>query len=442
MESFCWRRLPLCALLVLVWVCCSRHEGTRPHAVTMWAIGAEGERLRPLVEWFSRENPDLRLRVQTIPWSAAHEKLITAVAGGTQPDLCQLGNTWMPEFHAMQALASLDSFIAQSPVVRPERYFAGPWASAVFGGKAYGVPWYVETRVLFYRTDLLAAVGFPQAPRTWDDLYQACRRLTVDVDGDGRPDRYGLTLPVNVWEQLLLFTWQAGGWILAEDLCTPAVTSEQSKEAWRFYVRFFREGLVPVTSGLLTDLFQAFESGYYAMFFSGPWMITQLAQNCPGLRGRWSVAPMPTFRSGESWAGGCNLVIFSKSRHKAEAWRVVEFLSRSEVQKEWYRLTSDLPAVVEAWQDSAMERDSLIQVFHRQLQQTRPAPQVPEWEQIAARINRWLEAAVYGKVTVDQALEGLARDIESIMRKRPSLRRQNQITSAAGGSRGQDAEGP
>ncbi|MDZ7294106.1 MAG: sugar ABC transporter substrate-binding protein [candidate division KSB1 bacterium] len=386
----------------------------------MWAIGAEGERFGPLVEWFRRENPGVDLRVQTIPWSAAHEKLITAVAGGTQPDLCQLGNTWMPEFYAMQALAPLDSFIALSSVVKPERYFPGPWASGVFGGRVYGIPWYVETRVLFYRTDLLAQVGFPEGPRTWEELYEACRRLTVDADGDGRPDRYGLTLPVNVWEELLFFTWQAGGSILAKDLYTPAVTSEESKEAWRYYVRFFREGLVPVTSGLLTDLFQAFESGYYAMFFSGPWMVAQLKQNCPTLTGRWMVAPMPTFRTADSWAGGCNLVLFRKSKHKAEAWRVVEFLSRPEVQREWYRLTSDLPAVEDAWSDSTLTSDPFIQVFHTQLQHTRPAPQVPEWEQIAARINRWLEAAVYGKVTVDQALEALARDIHSIMRKRPA----------------------
>jgi len=385
----------------------------------MWAIGAEGERLGPLVEWFMRENPEVRLSVQTIPWSAAHEKLITAVAGGTQPDLCQLGTTWMPEFHAMQALAPLDSLVAFSAVVKPERYFPGAWATGVFAGHVYGVPWYVETRLLFYRTDLLAEAGYPQGPRNWQELYEACRRLTVDSEGDGRPDRYGLTLPVNVWEELLFFTWQAGGDILAEDLRTPAVTSEESKEAWRFYVRFFREGLVPVTSGLLTDLFDAFESGYYAMFFSGPWMLTQVAENCPGLAGRWSVAPMPKFRTGDSWAGGSNLVIFRKSTRKAEAWRVIEFLSRTDVQKEWYRLTSDLPAVEEAWADCSLAANSLIQAFHEQLKHTRPAPQVPEWEQIAARINRWLEAAVYGKVTVEKAVENLARDIESIMRKRP-----------------------
>ncbi|MGQ9854139.1 MAG: hypothetical protein ACUVTG_12165, partial [Candidatus Oleimicrobiaceae bacterium] len=143
------------------------------------------------------------------------------------------------------------------------------------------------------------------------------------------------------------------------------------------------------------------------------------AQNCPAIAGRWSVRPMPLCRTQDSWAGGSNLVIFRKSMRKNEAWRVIEFLSRPEIQVEWYKITSDLPAVEAAWQESVLVGDPLIQVFHTQLHHARPAPQVPEWEQIAARINRWLEAAVYGKVTVEEALQRLAADIESIMRKRP-----------------------
>lgn len=388
----------------------------------VWAIGAEGERLNVLARQFQSENPEIRLEVQTIPWSAAHEKLITAVAGGTEPDICQLGNTWMPEFHAMRALAPLDSFIAASSAVNTDNYFAGPWATNVFDGRVYGVPWYVETRALFYRTDLLAAVGLDHPPATWDELYEAAHRLVRDENGDGKPDRFGITLQVNVWEQILFFTWGANGAILADDLQTPVVTSSQTREAWEYYVRFFREGLVPVESGLLSNLFNAFETGYYAMFISGPWMLTQVAQNCPAIAGKWTVTMMPKFRTQDSWAGGSNLVIFRKSSRKAAAWCFIEYLSRPEIQLQWYRLLSDLPAVKSAWEDSLLSNDPKVRVFYEQLQHTRPAPQVPEWEQIASRINRWLEVAVYGRTSVDEALQGLEEDIGRIMRKRGGKR--------------------
>ena len=405
------------ALFILLLAACNKnaHDSARLH---VWAIGAEGEHLGTMARQFEQEHPDIRIEVQSIPWSAVHEKLITAVAGGTQPDMCQLGNTWMPEFHAMRALAPLDSFVATSPIINEENYFPGSWATNVFSGKTYGVPWYVETRCLYYRTDLLAEVGFPHGPQDWDELYQAVRRLARDDNGEGKPDRFGMTLQVNQWEHILFFTWGAGGRILRDDLETPAVTSPEAVEAWRYYMRFFEEGLVPIESGLLTNIFHAFDTGYYAMFISGPWMMTHIANNCPNIVGKWDVALLPKYRTRDSWAGGSNLVIFRKSRNQTKAWRFVEYLSRPEIQLQWYRMLSDLPAVTAAWQDSSLSQDPKIRVFYQQLQETRPAPQVPEWEQIASRINRWLEVAVYGKASVEDALRQLSDDIARIIRKR------------------------
>jgi multiple sugar transport system substrate-binding protein len=397
---------------------CANTNTESSDRVRVWGIGAEGERLGIMARQFESENPDIRLEVQTIPWSAVHEKLITAVAGGTEPDMCQLGNTWMPEFHAMRALAPLDSLIAASAIVKAENYFPGSWATNVLGGSVYGVPWYVETRCLYYRTDLLSQIGFDHAPATWDELHEAVRRLARDENRDGNIDHFGMTLQVTQWEHILFFTWGADGDILESDLETPTVTSPETREAWKYYVRFFREGLAPVESGLLINLFNAFETGYYAMFISGPWMMTQVTQHCPAIAGKWEVAMMPKYRTQDSWAGGSNLVIFRKSKRKEAAWRFIEYLSRPDIQLQWYRILSDLPSVKAAWEDSLLSNDPKIRVFYQQLQYTRPAPQVPEWEQIASRINRWLEVAVYGRTSVDEALQGLSEDISRIMRKR------------------------
>src|SRR5882762_7763831 len=88
---------------------CARGAG---EAVTLrfWAMGREGEVVQELARDFERENPGVRVRVQQIPWSAAHEKLLTAYVGNATPDLAMLGNTWVPEFVALNSLAPLDSF--------------------------------------------------------------------------------------------------------------------------------------------------------------------------------------------------------------------------------------------------------------------------------------------------------------------------------------------
>ena len=84
---------------------------------------------------------------------AAHEKLLTAFAGDATPDICQLGNTWIPEFVALGALEPLEPYVAASSDDRRDAIiFRGIWDTNVVDGALYGVPWYVDTRLLFYRT--------------------------------------------------------------------------------------------------------------------------------------------------------------------------------------------------------------------------------------------------------------------------------------------------
>ena len=85
--------------------------------VRFWAMGREGEVVTALVPEFERTHPGIRVVVQQLPWTAAHEKLLTAFAGDSTPDIAQLGNTWLPEFVALRALTPLDARLAGSSVV-------------------------------------------------------------------------------------------------------------------------------------------------------------------------------------------------------------------------------------------------------------------------------------------------------------------------------------
>ncbi len=150
-------------------------------------MGREGEVVSELLRDFQREEPGVPLRVEQLPWSAAHEKLLTAFAGDATPDLAQMGNTWLPEFVALGALQPLDVLAQSAPGVDRADYFQGIWDTNVVGGKLYGLPWYVDTRVLFYRRDLLLQAGFNAPPTSWGEWKQmllAIKRLV----GPRRPD--------------------------------------------------------------------------------------------------------------------------------------------------------------------------------------------------------------------------------------------------------------
>src|SRR5262245_27649622 len=139
---------------------CGRRDYAGQKRLKFWTVGREGEVAEQLVQDFEREHPEIAVIVQKLPWTAAHEKLLTAYAGDTLPDLCQLGNTWVPEFAALNALEPLDALAAHSADIQVSDYFEGFLNSNRVDGTLYGVPWYVDTRLLFYRRDLLHEAGF------------------------------------------------------------------------------------------------------------------------------------------------------------------------------------------------------------------------------------------------------------------------------------------
>ncbi len=111
----------------------------------------------------------------------------------------QVGNTWIPEFAALGALVPLQESVDASHVVRSADYFSGIWDTNVIDARLYGIPWYVDTRLLFYRKDLLAQAGFETPPRDW----QQWRSAMAAIKKNAGTDKYAVFLPLNEFEPLL-----------------------------------------------------------------------------------------------------------------------------------------------------------------------------------------------------------------------------------------------
>jgi multiple sugar transport system substrate-binding protein len=107
-------------------------------------------------------------------------------------------------------------------------------------------------------------------------------------------------------------------------------------------------------------------------------------------------------------------------------------ISRPDVQLKFMRLTGDLPGRVEAWRDSSLTRDPNLRAFGAQLEHVVPTPKVPEWEQIAIRVQDQVERVVRRAATSDSALADLSKDVDRMLEKRRWLR---ERALPAGGSR-------
>src|SRR5690606_4296018 len=133
-------------------------EGAATGSLTVWAMGAEGEKLPELLKGFQEQNPDVTVEVTPVPWDSAHDKFTSAIAAGTAPDVAQVGSTWMAEFVGLNALESTPEEVAT------DDYFPGALEAVTVDGTVYGVPWYVETRVVYYRKDLAEKAGITEPP--------------------------------------------------------------------------------------------------------------------------------------------------------------------------------------------------------------------------------------------------------------------------------------
>ena len=413
-------RIYFLALLSLIFVILGgeRHfVFSEDRQLEVWAMGAEGEKIGALAREFEKINPGVRVSVQSVPWGAAHEKLITAVAGESVPDVCQLGSTWVPEFQAMGVLVPLDTFLSSSVVQIPD-FFGGSLKINFIGGQLFGIPWYVDTRVLFYRKDILRSVGYDEAPKTWEEFLDLSRLLAIDQNGDGKLDRYAINLPFRDWGVLAMFIWQNGGRILDQSMTHSDLESLEAEEAFEFYVRFFDENLAPRELAAGTDIFNAFEQGFFPMFISGPWMLKELHDQVPKLDGYWDVATLPKKKGFTSFVGGSSLVIFKGTKEASLAWEFIEFMSLPETQVKWYQLTQDLPSNRKAWDDPYFLNLSQVKVFGEQLKDTESSPSLPQWEEIADVINNRMERAVFGKETVHESLKVMSKEINQILARK------------------------
>jgi multiple sugar transport system substrate-binding protein len=382
-----------------------------------WAMGREGEVVTALLPEFERTHPGIRVKVQQLPWTAAHEKLLTAFAGDVTPDVCQLGNTWLPELVALNALAPLDRYVASSPIVDVSDYFAGIWDTNRVGDALYGVPWYVDTRLVFYRRDLLSEAGFSAPPRSWHQWTQ----MLAAIERQARPDRHGILLPLNEFEPLLALALQQDEPLLRDEGRWGNFRSPGFRRALTFYLEMFQRGWAPaVADAAISNVWSEFGRGRFVFYVSGPWNIGELQRRLPAdQQHTWATAPLPgPDGPGASIAGGSSLVVFRASRHQAAAWQLIEFLSRPAVQRRFHALTGDLPPRRATWRDPQLAGDAHAQAFREQLERARPAPKVPEWERIAAEMRLVAERAVRRGLSVDEAARELDARSDRILEKR------------------------
>src|SRR6476469_207445 len=178
-------------------------SGKANGTITVWAMGAEGDKLPTLAKQFESANPGAEVNITAIPWDAAQDKCTTAITAGKTPDASMVGTTWMGEF------AGLGALDPTPPSFDKSQFFPGAQKTTEVNGTSYGIPWYVETRLVYYRTDLANKAGYK-----WG--------IGLQAGGTGS------------WQSIMPFAWSNGA-NLSKDGKSYSFDTPEMQEAVKYY---------------------------------------------------------------------------------------------------------------------------------------------------------------------------------------------------------------
>ncbi len=372
--------------------------------ITVWAGGSEGEKLGELAKGFEAANPGTKVVVTPMGMDVAHDKILSAIAGGATPDVSMIGTTWMGELAKTGAVDP-----TPGNLIDKSKFFPGSWDTVQSGGTAYGVPWYVETRAFYYRKDLADKAGV-KPPTTWQET-QAFAKAVKDKAGASQGVYQNYT--VGSWQELLPLIWQSGGDIISGGKWT--FDTPQMTQALTQFQSYYKAGTAPnkLDEGAFP---QNFIKGQAAAFYSGPWMIYALDKDGgKGFEQKYDLSPYPKgSASATSLMGGGDMVVFKKSKNRDAAWRFVQWLSDPKTQVKWFQTVNDLPAVESAWQDPTLTADKRVAVFGEALKTAKTPPPYATWDQIAKVLEDEIQKVALLKETPADAAKTMQSKADGI----------------------------
>src|SRR6478735_5107532 len=331
--------------------------GKATGTITVWAMGAEGDNLSKLTKDFEAANPGVSVKVTSIPWAAAHDKFTTAITAGKTPDVAMVGTTWMGEFAGSDAIDPTPAQIDKSA------FFEGAQKTTEVNGTSYGIPWYVETRVVFYRTDLAKKAGYDTVPTDAAGLKDMAKAMQTKAGA-----KWGIGLQAGgdgSWQTLMPFAWSEGADLTKDGGKAYNFDSPEMVKAAQYYQSYFTDGISNKSAPATPTTEPDFASGKVPMFISGPWMMSAVEK-----------------------VGGAG---FKNTKNRDTAWKFVQWLADPKVQSKWYTISTDLPSVKSAWQDPALASDKKLSVFGKQLETAKAPPSFPTWEQAVKGLDTEME---------------------------------------------------
>ena len=361
---------------------------------------ATGPYFEKMAADFHAANPGIDVKIEVVNWSSLLQKLQTDISGGTNADVSIIGTRWLLDFVKDGIAEPLDGMMAPGFKER----FIGPFLKpGQIGGKIYGLPVAASARALYYNKAMLTKAGFPNGPKTWDEVVAAAEKIKAD-GGNG----FGLMAKgteVDVYFYYAL--WSHGGDVLDANQ-KAAFNSPAGVKALTLYKSMLDRGLTEPgpTNYTREDLQNQFKQGRLAMVMTAPFLINQIAREAPTLE--YGIVPVPTGTTQATYAVTDSVVLFANSKVKPAAMKWLDFLFTAGPRIAFTKGEGFLPTTNEEAKDPAFTENERLKVFVNLLPNARFAPTVTGWEDTAKAVTDAVQSVYLGTATPEAALNAAA----------------------------------
>jgi multiple sugar transport system substrate-binding protein len=379
--------------------------------------------LQSLLKQFEAEQK-VRVHLDVIPWSGSWSKLVRVALYHDGPDVSEIGTTWVADFVRMDALARLGRQEIRT-VGGQESFLPSIWQSGALASNGekipsalWGVPWITDTRLVFYRRDLLAQAGIDERS-AFQNPEQFERTLArLQESGIQTP----LVIPTAKTRMSIHFlaswVWGAGGDFLAKD--GSHVTFQQPEAVAGFKSYFSLGRYLSRDARGLDDIpsYEMFWRGDAAVTLSGPWMLRE-SQIAPQVAANLGVALPP----GTPFVGGFHLAVWKHTRRKREVIRLIKFLASSQAALSLFPIIG-LPARLDALANPPFSNEPAYQVMSKALRIGRSLPSEQLWGLVESRLTDtipWIWQDVLARsepeldIILDERLNSLADRITTAL---------------------------
>jgi multiple sugar transport system substrate-binding protein len=376
--------------------------------VAYYSAGTEPY-FKKMAEQFEKANPGSQIQIEMVNWDTLQQKLQTDIAGGTNADLAIIGTRWLLDFVKDDQAEPLDQYMNPS---FKGRFIGAFLAPGQIGGKTYGLPIAASARALYYNKETLTKAGFPNGPKTWDDVVAASKKIKA-AGGYGF-GLQGKEIETDVYWYYSL--WTHGGDVVGKD-GKAAFASPAGIKAATLYKSLIDQGLTQqgVTNYSREDVQNLFKQGRVAMCISAPFLAKQIKTEAPNLK--YGIAPVPSGGTAATYAVTDSMVMFKNSKSKATAWKFLDYLFTKEPRIAFTSGEGFLPTTKDEAAAPVFTSDPDTKAFVALLPSAHFAPTVTGWEDTAKAVSDAMQSIYLGKAQPEAALKEAAAQANQALGK-------------------------